>query len=224
MTSSTPTKTNKVKVMNDHDLNVIDEALLDPEKPEYMDHFGFTVQVKDDTEYDQDTTDSEYYEDASTSTSAATSRSRKEESEYNLVSTTDTISDEEEASVVTQKSNTNTSSAVINDDESTVLPSSVNSSIILNQQPAEDWQLVSSSVEKLNSSGNNSDSASSSPFISAKTSPAPILSYYDILLSKFSRSNTVDQAKQVQLKQETSHNLELLKNKSTKKGETDWGK
>lgn len=236
---------NMVKVMNDHDLNVIDEALLEPEKPEYSDHFGFTVQVKEDTEYDQDTTDSEEccYEDASTSTSITSSTAlnqlnqleeeEEEEDKDSLIK-----EEEKETNSVTQMTNNSASStAVINDNECELIvlqePSSstatASSSFILTQPTAtatEDWQFISSNMaeEKLNNSSETSslNATTNSSFISAKTSPTPVLSYYDILLSKFSRSNTTDRAKQVQLKQETSHNLELLKEKS--KEETDWGK
>ncbi|KAI8984727.1 rab-GTPase-TBC domain-containing protein [Mycotypha africana] len=39
-------------MLNDFDLNVVDEALLHPDIPEYEDHFGFIIQVSSDHEYD----------------------------------------------------------------------------------------------------------------------------------------------------------------------------
>jgi hypothetical protein len=64
---------------------------------------------------------------------------------------------------------------------------------------SEDWQFISTTIEE-----------------------KPSTSYYDILLSKFSRNSSFsDSSKQVKLKEETSHNLELLKEKSEQ--DTDWG-
>ncbi|KAI9252532.1 rab-GTPase-TBC domain-containing protein [Helicostylum pulchrum] len=144
-------------VINDFDLDVVDEALHHPDKPEYIDHFGFTVQVKTDNEYDADTTDSEY-EDASSLKNKSPPPPQQDTA------------------------------------EDPVLPDSCSSSII---NANEDWQLISSTPIK------------------------PSTSYYDMLVSKCTRSSN-DTQKQVQLKQETSHNLELLKEKSLQQEETDW--
>lgn len=144
-------------VLNDYDLDVVDEALLHPEKNEYIDHFGFRVQVKTDNEYDQDTSDSEY-EDASS---------------------------------------TNKNQGYNTDDASS---SAVNDPVLPEVSQNEDWQIVP-----------NTPNIKGAP------------SYYDILLSKFSRN--CDSAKQAQLKEETSHNLELLKERSSAdEQDTDWGK
>lgn len=142
-------------VLNDYDLNVVDEAMLHPEKEEYIDHFGFRVQVKTDNEYDQDTSDSDY-EDASS---------------------------------------TNKNQSYPTNDAS-----SVNEPVLPESGPNnEDWQIVTNT-----------------PTLKSTTS------YYDMLLAKFSRNS--DSAKQVQLKKETSHNLELLKSSpSAQKQDTDWG-
>lgn len=140
-------------VLNDFDLDVVDEAMLHPEKEEYIDHFGFRVRVKTDNEYDQDTSDSEY----------------------------------EDASSTNKNQNYQTDDA-----------SSVNDPVLPESNPNEDWQIVTST-----------------PTLKSATS------YYDILLSKFSRNS--DSAKQVQLKKETSHNLELLKSSAAEQ-DTDWGK
>ncbi|KAG0168026.1 GTPase-activating protein [Apophysomyces sp. BC1034] len=43
----------------EYDLDVVDDALLNPNGTEYLDHFGFTIQVKTDDEYDDDTSDSD---------------------------------------------------------------------------------------------------------------------------------------------------------------------
>lgn len=143
--------------MNLFDRSIVEEALLEPEKQEYVDHFGFKVGVKTDYEHDVDTSDSD-------------SGGEKQQLD----------DDKSNTSSVTQ---TRTKAPVLLDNKS------------------EDWQLVGS-VEKLNE---------------AKPS------YYDILLSKFSRTSGFDDsAKQVKLKEETSHNLELLKEKSEQ--DTDWGK
>ncbi|KAG2198409.1 hypothetical protein INT47_008986 [Mucor saturninus] len=141
-------------VLNDYDLNVVDEAMLHPEKEEYIDHFGFRVQVKTDNEYDQDTSDSDY-EDASS---------------------------------------TNKNQSYPTNDAS-----SVNEPVLPESGPNnEDWQIVTNT-----------------PTLKSTTS------YYDMLLAKFSRNS--DSAKQVQLKKETSHNLELLKSSpSAQKQDTDW--
>lgn len=171
-------------VINDYDLDVVDEALLHPEKSEYIDHFGFTVQVRSDNEYDVDTSDSEF-EDASTSSNNIKNRT----------------------------SSSSPVNEVQDGDSPSVLPDSCESSIINSN---EDWQLVS----------NNTATAKSSPTADAISATdtskvaVPPTSYYDLLLSKCTRSSH-DSEKQVQLKQETSHNLELLKERSSE--ETDWG-
>lgn len=139
-------------VINDYDLDVVDEALLHPEKPEYIDHFGFTVQVKTDNEYDIDTSDSEY-EDASSN----------------------------------KNTTTNGESLAVNENGDCSLPVSPN---------------------------NNS--------ITIKEEEIKSKSYYDLLVSK-STTFHHDSEKQVKLKQETTHNLELLKENSLQE-ETDWGK
>ncbi|KAF7721125.1 GTPase-activating protein [Apophysomyces ossiformis] len=47
----------------EYDLDVVDDALLNPDSGEYLDHFGFTIQVKTDDEYDEDTSDDSEYSD-----------------------------------------------------------------------------------------------------------------------------------------------------------------
>lgn len=43
----------------DYDLDVVQDALLNPHHSEYQDHFGFRIQVKTDDEYDDDTSEDE---------------------------------------------------------------------------------------------------------------------------------------------------------------------
>ncbi|KAG0166298.1 GTPase-activating protein [Apophysomyces sp. BC1034] len=47
----------------EYDMDVVDDALLNPESREYLDHFGFTIQVKTDDEYDEDTSDESDFSD-----------------------------------------------------------------------------------------------------------------------------------------------------------------
>jgi hypothetical protein len=68
------TNSEHAPVMNDFDLNVVDEALIHPEKPEYVDHFGFTVQVKTDNESDSsDSDDEQKQQDTLTMSSSSSS-------------------------------------------------------------------------------------------------------------------------------------------------------
>ncbi|KAF7727537.1 GTPase-activating protein [Apophysomyces ossiformis] len=45
--------------LHEYDLDVVDDALMNPNGTQYLDHFGFTIQVKTDDEYDDDTSDSD---------------------------------------------------------------------------------------------------------------------------------------------------------------------
>ncbi|ORX54569.1 hypothetical protein DM01DRAFT_1407397 [Hesseltinella vesiculosa] len=49
--------------LHDYDLDVVDEALADPNRNEYSDHFGFRIQVKTDDELSDDTSDDETDDD-----------------------------------------------------------------------------------------------------------------------------------------------------------------
>lgn len=155
--------------MNLFDRSVVEEALLEPEKPEYVDHFGFKVGVRTDYDHDEDTSDSDCDQTGK------------------LQQQLDDNDDDDD------ESNTSVTQSM------TTPPPTTKATSVLLDNKSEDWQLVGS-VEKLNE---------------AKPS------YYDILLSKFTRTSSVgDSAKQVKLKEETSHNLELLKEKSEQ--DTDW--
>ncbi|RCI05877.1 GTPase-activating protein [Rhizopus stolonifer] len=152
------------KPINDFDLNVLDEAMLQPEKSEYVDHFGFTIQVKTENDTDSSEDESEHeteFEDAQ-SIPSSTKEEEEEEQEENK----------------------------------------------RQPQTMDDWQMVSS-TEK-------------SGVSSSVSSPIPhTTSYYDLLLSKFTRTASSNPSKQVQLRQETSNNLERLKEQSNN-NETDW--
>lgn len=104
-----------------------------------------------------------------------------------------------------------------------------------NTKSVEDWQLVSNLEPQLISRTSSSASSISSSIIEKRisklgglftTSSSSLTSssnYYDMLLSKFSRSSSTDSSKQTRLKEEVTHNLQLLKEQSLKK-DTDWGK
>jgi hypothetical protein len=181
-------------LINDFDLDVVDEAMLHPEKPEYIDHFGFKVQVKTDTEYAQDTSESEdEFEDAS---------SLKSDS----VKSKGTAGPQEDDSINITQANLKTTTIEGEPAEGEKI------------NTMEDWHLISS-VEKLDPTNSSSETSS----VVTDSSKPNNTSYYDIFLSKFSRLGNQDSVKQAQLKQETSHNLELLKKESST-GDTDWGK
>ncbi|KAI8368752.1 rab-GTPase-TBC domain-containing protein [Blakeslea trispora] len=82
--------------LNDFDLSVLDEALLYPEKTEYVDHFGFTVQVK--SEHNTDSSESEFEDAQSLSSDAKTTKpeedddEEEEDSDWQSSTTTDKIS------------------------------------------------------------------------------------------------------------------------------------
>ena len=65
--------------LNDYDLSVLDEALLYPEKTEYVDHFGFRVQVK--SEHDTDSSESEFEDAQSLSSDLKTPKPDETEEE-----------------------------------------------------------------------------------------------------------------------------------------------
>lgn len=197
-------------LINDFDLDVVDEALLHPEKQEYIDHFGFKVQVKTDNEYDQDTSESEdEFEDASSPKSSfKTKDTFISQEDYGIIPNTD-------PDAYTQ---VNVRGIAIQ--EELFLPKPEEEEEEEKMNTIEDWQLVSS-VEKLGLV--NSSSPATPPETSSTTDKVHNnISYYDLLLSKFARSGNQDSIKQAQLKEETSHNLELLKKQSSK-GDTDWG-
>ncbi|KAF1807360.1 rab-GTPase-TBC domain-containing protein [Mucor lusitanicus] len=123
------------------------------------------------------------------------------------------VNDDEAAT--THKSSMTTDNSTDNADTlSTDLPLHNSSS------NTEDWQMVSS-IEK---PGSHTTTAATPPDADNRPTHSPTpstTSYYDLLLSKFSRSGHHNSSKQVQLQEETSHNLEQLKEQSSR-GDTDW--
>ncbi|KAI8371274.1 rab-GTPase-TBC domain-containing protein [Choanephora cucurbitarum] len=72
--------------LNDYDLSVLDEALLYPEKTEYVDHFGFKVQVK--SEHDTDSSESEFEDAQSLSSDLKIPKPDEEEDDTDWQSST----------------------------------------------------------------------------------------------------------------------------------------
>lgn len=215
MDTSSASKANAVKpLVNDFDLDVVDEALLNPEKPEYVDHFGFTVQVKSDHESDTSDSDEDEFEDA-----ASTKNSN--DSSALSVSSQNESKDIHTIPMVTQQNvnETNNKSSIATD--STENADTLSTDLTSHNNNTEDWQMISS-IEKL---GSNTTTTSTPESDNRPThSPTPsTTSYYDLLLSKFSRSGHHNSSKQAQLQEETSHNLEQLKEQSSR-GDINWGK
>ncbi|KAL7323224.1 hypothetical protein PS15p_211157 [Mucor circinelloides] len=213
MDTSSFSKANAVKpLVNDFDLDVVDEALLNPEKPEYVDHFGFTVQVKSDHESDTSDPDEDEFEDA-----ASTKNSN--DSSALSVSSQNESKDIHTIPMVTQQNvnETNNKSSIATD--STENADTLSTDLTSHNNNTEDWQMISS-IEKL---GSNATTTSTPESDNRPThSPTPsTTSYYDLLLSKFSRSGHHNSSKQAQLQEETSHNLEQLKEQSSR-GDIDW--
>ncbi|CEP19478.1 hypothetical protein [Parasitella parasitica] len=197
MNTSSASKT--AAVVNDFDLNVVDEALLNPEKPEYVDHFGFTVQVK--TDHESDSSDSEEEENGKSDTPAF-SVSPQTNSTRNTIPT-----------VRQQNVKENNAIATIVDADRTE-----HAELASHNNNIEDWQLIPS-IEQL---GSNTASENDNSVQRPTHSPTPsTTSYYELLLSKFTRSGHQNSSKQTQLKEETSHNLEQLKEQSSR-GDIDW--
>lgn len=215
-------------LINDFDLDVVDDALLHPEKPEYIDHFGFKVQVKTDNEYDPDTSESEdEFEDASSlkSDNLKIKDTSLSQEDYGVIIPTTTVID---------KSTIRRDSTIQEEQIEFLLNKDTSEEEEEEEEKInamEDWHLISS-VEKLslvNSSvqiplaETSAMMTDTSNKVSSTSNSTATTSYYDILLSKFARLGNQDSVKQAQLKEETSHNLELLKEQSSK-GDTDWGK
>ncbi|KAI8646033.1 rab-GTPase-TBC domain-containing protein [Parasitella parasitica] len=201
-------------VVNDFDLNVVDEALLNPEKPEYVDHFGFKVQVKTDQESDSSDSEEEEFEDAdSTKTSSDTLRSSASSQDNGATNTIPTVTQQNvkgNNSIATDNCSSIETDRMDNDDCLSIDLAPHNNN--------EDWQMISS-IEKLAS---NTISKNDHNINRPTHSPTPsTTSYYDLLLSKFTRTGHQNSSKQAQLKEETSHNLEKLKEQSSR-GDIDW--
>lgn len=220
-TSSTSKPTAVKPVVNDFDLNVVDEALLDPEKPEYVDHFGFTVQVKSDHESDTSDSDEDEFEDAASTKNSSDTPHLSISSQDDNNSTIPIVTQQQDVKETEPIATNSSNIATDNTDNAETLSTDLTS-----HNNNEDWQMISS-IEKLGSnttttttSASENDNDTNRP----THSPTPsTTSYYDLLLSKFTRSGYQNSSKQAQLQQETSHNLEQLREQSSR-GDIDWGK
>lgn len=219
MNTSSASKSTTVKpVVNDFDLNVVDEALLNPEKPEYVDHFGFTVHVKSDHESDTSDSDEDEFEDA-----ASTKNSPN--TPHLSISSQD---DSSTILIVTQQQDVKETEPIATNSKSIVTDNIDNADTLSTDFSShynnEDWQMISS-IEKLGPNATTTSTSENDNNINRLThSPTPsTTSYYDLLLSKFTRSGYQNSSKQAQLQEETSHNLEELREQSSR-GDIDWGK
>lgn len=77
--------------LHEFDLDVVDEALLNPHNKEFSDHFGFRIHVKTDDELDDDTSDSSDSEDEDKG-----AFTKKKQPQQKSISTTTTHSSEGE--------------------------------------------------------------------------------------------------------------------------------
>lgn len=222
--------------LNEYDLDVVDDALLNPNRSEYLDHFGFKIQVRTDDESSSDD-DSDFDEkqkttsdDDSIDTNLATPHDDHHKQNFSLTTNVPILKSppspkpERQRSVTTTSRSSNESRhSIFNNPFKSTRPASVSSSI------GSPVTVVSRPSQSFQQRQSKRFSEIPQQHTGTLRSPASNHRNFDKLVSKFRRfshnDHQYDSEKHLLLKHEALAELEIYREKGGfEYNSIDWGK